>query len=218
MKITTILFDLDGTLANTLPLCIKVYQQALKRYTGHTFSEDEVTAHFGLTEEGIFRRLLPEYWSEALEYYHATYKSLHDECNEPFEGISIALRLLKERDITMGVITGKGIYTACYTLDHLGIAQYFKVVEAGQTDAIAKATAIRKILADWKIDPQNAAYIGDTDTDMQEATAAGVLPLAASWAETATIHRLTTLRSYATFTTVQLFIDWITHNIPTSYV
>src|SRR5260370_358089 len=52
MQIKAILFDLDGTLANTLPLCIKAYKHAFEHYLGHTVTDEEVTTHFGLTEEG----------------------------------------------------------------------------------------------------------------------------------------------------------------------
>jgi phosphoglycolate phosphatase-like HAD superfamily hydrolase len=196
-----------------------VYQQTLKYYSGRAFTADEVTAHFGLSEEGIFRRLLPEsYWHEAMTYYFDTYTRLHNECNEPFAAIPTALQMLQERKIAMGVITGKGMRTALYTLDYLGIASYFDAVEAGQSDAIIKATAIQKMLAGWNIDPEHAAYIGDADTDMQEAARAGVLPLAAAWAETATIHRLDTLKPHATFTTIDDFIRWIEQHIPLVHV
>lgn len=208
-----LLFDLDGTLANTLPLCIKVYQQALERSTGRPFTEDEVTAHFGLTEEGIFRKLLPETWKEALHDYHITYEKSHNECQEPFPGIPKALSLLKDRDVAMGIVTGKGIHTALYTLNYLNIAHYFRAVEAGSTDAIVKASAIKKMLTDWNIDPQHAAYIGDSDSDIREATIAGVLPLAATWAETETIHRLQDIQPAHTFKHVDHLIEWIQEKV-----
>ena len=218
MIIKGILFDLDGTLANTLPLCIKVYKQAFERYGGRPYTDDEVTAHFGLTEAGIFKRVVPERWEEGLKYYYELYESQHNECSEPFAGIGKALYLLQERGIRMAAVTGKGFYTAEYTLKYLGIAQYFSTIEAGQENAVAKEEAIRKILQSWQMDPQYAAYIGDTDYDMKEAVAAGVLPLAAAWAETATIHLLDTIKPYATFTTVESFITWIEEHIVSAHV
>lgn len=213
MDIKGMLFDLDGTLANTLPLCIKVYKTAFERYTGRSFSDHEVTAHFGLSEAGIFQRVVPEHWEEGLQYYHELYEKWHDQCQAPFTGITDALHLLKERGVRMGVVTGKGMHTARYSLNYLGIAPYFSVIEAGQENTIAKAIAMRKILASWQMQPEYSAYIGDADTDIQEASAAGVLPLAANWAETATIDRLTTLQPFATFPTVTSFTDWIAHNV-----
>lgn len=216
MEIKSILFDLDGTLANTLPLCIKVYKQTFQRYTGRSFSDDEITAHFGLTETGIMKRILPEQWEEGLKHYHDLYEQWHTECSKPFEGVDRALSLLQQRGIAMAVVTGKGLYTAQYTLKYLGLAHYFSTIEAGQENSVAKEQAIRKILASWQMDPTCAAYIGDTDSDIKEAAAAGVMPLAACWAETATIGHLDTMKPAATFMTVASFIDWIETHIATS--
>ena len=214
MKLQSLLFDLDGTLANTLPLCIKVYQQTLAHFTGRDFTEEEVTAHFGLSEAGIFKRLLPGQWQEGLQYYHELYESRHDECGQPFTGIDKALKLLQSKGIRMGIITGKGLHTAEYTLQYLNLRPYFEWVEAGKDDGIAKAEAINKILQTWQIDPAYVAYIGDADTDIKEAAAAHVLPLAAEWAHTATIHRLPEdITPYASFSKVEDFITWIEQTI-----
>jgi len=209
-------YDLDGTLANTLPICIKAYQYAFEQFTGRSFSEQEVTAHFGITEAGIFQRVIPMQWEEALKLYFETYEKLHVECRYPFPGIEEALKLLKERGILMAVVTGKSDYSAAYTLKYLGIAQYFDKVEAGDTRAIVKSSAIRKILAAWRMEPGEAAYIGDTDSDMKEAETAGVLPLGAEWAETSTLHLLGSPAPVTTFPTLQSFTNWLDDNIEAS--
>jgi phosphoglycolate phosphatase-like HAD superfamily hydrolase len=213
MQIKAILFDLDGTLANTLPLCIKAYKHAFEHYLGHSVTDEEVTTHFGLTEEGIFQRALPDQWETALKIYYEVYEHLHDECSEPFVGIEDALRLLKQRGIAMAVVTGKGAYTAHLTLKYLGLADYFDMVEAGDANAVVKALAMRKILATWGIDPQDAAYVGDTDTDMTQATAAGLLPLGACWAETATIQHNGTTPPITTFSSIQAFTRWLDEHV-----
>ncbi len=213
MKLEALLFDLDGTLANTLPLCIKVYQQSLQHYTGRYYTEAEVTAHFGVTEAGIFQRMLPNQWEEALAYYHDQYEHSHDECAEPFPEIKKALSSLKEKKVKMAIITGKGPRTAKFTTEYLGLDQYFERIEAGKEDAVIKAVVMRNILLDWKIDPQYAAYIGDTDTDMKEAKIAGVIPLGAEWATTSTISLLEGMKPFARFLTVESFSKWVEQNI-----
>lgn len=213
MEIKGLLFDLDGTLANTLPLCIKVYQHTLKKFTGRDFSEQEVTEHFGITEEGIFRRVVPDQWEAALACYNDVYEELHEECPAPFEDIVAMLELLKQRGVAMAVVTGKGPYTARFTLDYLGIAHYFDQVEAGDAYALIKSAAMRKILAKWQMEPRHAAYIGDSASDIEEATAAGVLPLGACWAATSTIHQLDSMEPFATFSSVKRFIHWLDDTI-----
>jgi pyrophosphatase PpaX len=213
MHIKGIIFDLDGTLANTLPICIKAYQQVYEHFTGRAFSEQEVTAHFGLTEEGAFQRVIPEHWEEGFKLFFETYKKLHVECPAPFPGITQALQLLRERGILMSVVTGKGAHTAAYTLKYLGLAPYFEHVEVGDANAIVKAMAIRRILADWQMDPYQAAYIGDAYTDIEQAKTAGVLPLGAAWCSTQTLSYPGAIAPAVTFATVDSFIDWLDANI-----
>jgi hypothetical protein len=62
--------------------------------------------------------------------------------------------------------------------------------------------------------PHTAAYVGDADTDMQQAVMAGTLPLAECWAETSTIHRLSSLSPFAIFESVRSFIKWLDEHIP----
>lgn len=213
MKIKGILFDLDGTLADTLPMCIKAYRHTFEHFLKRTFTDAEITAYFGLNEEGIIQKAIPEQSAEGLAWYHRIYEELHDECSAPFEGIIDVLDFLKQQGVAMAVVTGKGAYTADMTLKYLGIAHYFDQVEAGDANAVVKEAAMRKILRSWQMDPRDAAYIGDSAVDMTEAAAAGVLPLGACWAPTETIHRLTTLKPYATFASIQSFKSWLQENI-----
>ena len=52
-KIKLVTFDLDGTIADTLPLCIKAFRMAVQPYILQTLSEDDIIKTFGLNEEGM---------------------------------------------------------------------------------------------------------------------------------------------------------------------
>ena len=214
MNIKGILFDLDGTLANTVPLCITAYKRTFEPFLGRVVKDEEITTHFGISEEGIIQRVIPNHVDEGLKLYHDIYEDLHAHYSEPFAGIKTALDLLRQRGIKMAVVTGKGAHTAHLTLKYLGIDSYFDTVEVGDARIPVKAMAIKKILATWHVEPQDAAYVGDADTDMLEATEAGVVALAARWSETATIHRLSSMAPFASFNTVQDFINWLEEHIP----
>lgn len=216
MHLKGIIFDLDGTLANTLPLCIQTYQRALKHFTGRSFSKEEIIAHFGITEEGIMQRFVPDQWEAALQFYHRAYEETHHICPEPFPKILTALELLKERGVRLALVTGKGPHTAAFSLDYLDLARFFDMVETGEREGISKEKAIRKVLAHWQLPAEQAAYVGDADTDMQEARAAGVLALAACWADTTTIRADDPQRPDATFTSIDDFIGWLDKHIAQS--
>jgi phosphoglycolate phosphatase-like HAD superfamily hydrolase len=213
MNIKGILFDLDGTLANTLPMCIKAYRHTFEHFLQRSYTDEEITAYFGINEEGIIQKAMPEQASEGLAWYHRLYEAMHDECEAPFDGILEILDLLKQKGIALALVTGKGAYTAHMTLKYLDLDRYFTLVEAGDAHANIKAAAMRKILQAWQMEPQDAAYVGDSASDMTEAAAVGVLPLGACWAHTETIHQLTSMQPYATFTSVASFKDWIQQHI-----
>lgn len=213
MNLQGFLFDLDGTLANTLPMCIKAYRSTFEHFLHRSFSDEEIVSYFGFNEEGTIRKVMPGHVEEGLQTYHKIYEQLHYECQEPFVGITDALQLLRRRNVRMAVVTGKGIYTAELTLKYIGIDHYFDFVEVGDANAVVKMATIGKILDAWQIAPQHAAYIGDSAIDMTEAAAAGVLPLGACWAPTATIHELTSMQPYATFDSISAFIDWLAINV-----
>lgn len=213
MELKGFFFDFDGTLADTLPLCIKVYRLTMQHFTGRIYTDTEITANFGLTEAGIFQRLLPERWQEGLDYYHTVYEQLHTECAEPFPGIATALQHLQDRGIRLAVVTGKGLHTAKFSLHYLQLERYFDRVEAGREDAVDKATAMRRIMKDWHLRPTEIAYIGDAASDIEQSIQAGVYPLAAEWSATATIKDLAHAHPAASFLSIESFIHWIDQNV-----
>ena len=53
-----VLFDMDGTLGDTLPLCVEAYRQCVAELTGRTPSAEEVVSWFGLSDRGVLGALL----------------------------------------------------------------------------------------------------------------------------------------------------------------
>jgi pyrophosphatase PpaX len=209
-----IIFDLDGTLANTIPLCVRAYQQVLLGLLKRQYSAAEIMAHFGRSEEGIFAQLVPDQWQTCFQQYLLVYEQLHWQCPEPFPGIRRALDLLKQRNIALAMVTGKGRETADYTLRYLGLTDYFRPIETGSPQGVVKATCIQRVLDEWHIVPQQVAYVGDTVSDMDESYKAGVLPLRASWGDAAfsETHKEAE-HAYAEFRYVEQFMLWAELNI-----
>jgi pyrophosphatase PpaX len=204
-----IIFDLDGTLGNTLPLCVHAYQQVLLTLLSREYAAAEITAHFGRSEDGVFQQLVPDRWQECFQQYLIVYEQLHWQCPEPFPGVRKALDLLKQRNVALALVTGKGRETAEYTLRYLGLADYFHPVETGSADGVVKATCIQRVLDEWNIAPQRVAYVGDTVSDMDEAHKAGVLPLRASWGDAAFSETYNHAEhAYAEFRYVEQFMAW----------
>lgn len=107
-RVKAILLDLDGTIGNTLPLCITAFRESIEPMVGRTVTDDEIVATFGPSEEGTIAVLLPEQRAEGLDSYLRRYEELHCRWPSPFEGIPEILSYLKTKRIFVGLVTGKG--------------------------------------------------------------------------------------------------------------
>lgn len=213
MTIRALIFDLDGTIGDTLPVCFAAYRRVFREFLNRDFTDEEITAMFGPDEEGIFRGMVPDRWQAARERYLRVYEDVHTLCPEPFPGIEEALRLLKTRGVRMGIVTGKGLETTVLTLKQFGLLDYFDAIGPGDPARAIKPQVIRRQLAEWGIPITQAAYIGDTAYDIEAAKEAGVIPLAAAWAATTDLGSVEAAEPFETFFTIQSFVDWIDKNV-----
>ncbi len=204
-----IIFDLDGTLGDTLPVCFAAFRRVFERRLGQTFTDEEITLMFGPNEEGIIRARLPRDYAEAIEEFIVEYERAHDLCTEPFAGIEEALALLSDRGVRLGLVTGKGPRSAEISLKYLRIAHYFDAIRAGSSDGDRKPAGIREMIARWGLPPEEVAYVGDMVSDMQSAREAGVMALAAAWADTADTEALAATHPDQLFTSVGDFVEWV---------
>ena len=64
--IKLVAFDLDGTIADTIPMCIEAFKQAVSPYASKILSKDDIVKTFGLNEEGMIKEVVSEDWEKAL--------------------------------------------------------------------------------------------------------------------------------------------------------
>lgn len=72
--IKLIAFDLDGTIGDTVPMCIRAFEKAVSPYAGHMLSEREISQTFGLNEVGMIKKVAGEKWREALYDFYPVYE------------------------------------------------------------------------------------------------------------------------------------------------
>ncbi len=100
-------FDLDGTLSDTLPVVYGAFQEVTSRFLGRAYTEEEISKLFGPNEVGILKKLFGDRWTEIVPVFHEAYENAHGVCENPYDGIEETLRLLRERNIQLAVITGR---------------------------------------------------------------------------------------------------------------
>jgi pyrophosphatase PpaX len=209
MRLDGMIFDLDGTLTDTFRVCFLAFRETLQSFTGATFTDDEIMAGFGPSEDGMFQRWVPDRWAECLQLYLIVYAREHRRIGRTFPGVETALGLLRDRGIPLAVVTGKGPQSAAISLAQLGLTPYFDCIETGSPEGSVKPRCIRRILARWETPPERVAYLGDVPSDIQASQAVGVLPLAAAWEERSDDQALRALHPLAVFQAVPEFVQWI---------
>jgi pyrophosphatase PpaX len=209
MSLQGVIFDLDGTLGDTLPVCFAAFRETFRHYLGREYGDREIRAMFGPTEEGILQDLLADRWEEGLHHYLDAYRAAHVQCPAPFPGINDVLRRLKQRGIPMAIVTGKGPHSAGISLEALGLADLFEVVEAGSARGGVKPQAMRKVVTAWGLDPTDVACLGDAPSDIRSAHEIGAIALGAAWASTADHNLLATHNPHVLFRQVSEFAAWV---------
>lgn len=182
-QIRAVIFDLDGTLADTIPLICASWNAAVPLYTHKTYSDAEVISRFGIPDSAMIRKEIPGRSAElAIDVYHEFYEKNHGQVTI-FPGVQELLRELQHREIALGVMTGKSRETADITLRLLGWKDLFDSVVTGDEVDHQKPNPegplkVAKVL---RADPAQCAFVGDSPADIGAGKNAKMLTIAAAW-------------------------------------
>src|ERR687898_2250141 len=120
------LFDLDGTIADTLPLIYEAFDAAFVPALGSGFTPAEIRAMFGPPDHEIVRRRVSaDAAAAAIERYNRHYEERHDALVTAFPGMADLIRRCADAGMRLGVITGKSRLTALVSLDRLKLRSAF---------------------------------------------------------------------------------------------
>ena len=191
MKIKCVIFDLDGTIAQTNDLIFETFNYISKKYTGKVFTPEEIAGKFfGPPEEGGIRKLLELYSDdknekrvkEATEEFYSYYEANHHKARE-YEGIRDLLSFLKGVGLKLAIFTGKGKITTSITLRKLDLEKFFDIVITGDDVKFHKPSGegIKKILEILNLHPDEAIIVGDAISDVKAGREAKVKVISALW-------------------------------------
>lgn len=186
MNIKAVLFDMDGTLGDTLPLCIESYRTCVEEEGHPRPSAEKVVSYFGLSDRGVLAGLLgmdPEDPALPIGHFVEVYKRLHDElAPTPFEGAVEMLKAVKAAGLRIGIISGKEHYTAEPTISHFGFDGLFEWRGFGLPTHNCKHERLQQVMADWNLQPEELVYVGDAPSDIELCHRVGVRIINAAWA------------------------------------
>lgn len=134
-----IIFDFDGTLADTLPICFYAFQAVFKEFDNMEVTSDQIKTMFGPSETGIIRENLKNSNHEkAIELYYEKYSEKHRELVLDNKKMNDLLLQLKSEGYKLGIVTGKARRSLLISLECLYMNDLFDVIITGDDVAIPK--------------------------------------------------------------------------------
>ncbi|MCE9646800.1 MAG: HAD family hydrolase [Chloroflexi bacterium] len=177
-----VIFDLDGTLVDTVRLFVSAYKYAIKLVTQQEISEEKLKSLLGPNEIGVIKKIAPEQWDQCLVAFYQ-YEKEHLDSINLFDGILDVVKFLKSKHISLGIATGRGEKHSSLIIDHVNIETYFDCIKTGSEWNSNKARSITEITKTWGYKNNSVIYVGDTDHDIEASLQANVTPILASWSQ-----------------------------------
>jgi phosphoglycolate phosphatase len=177
-SIGLLIFDLDGTLVNTLEDIAASVNYTLAHLGGNSISQDAVRRYVGDGIETLLVRSLEGRTARIAEAV-TVYKEHHRRNLMVRSSVYPAVRETLEhfRPLPMAVISNKTMEFVGPLIERLGLANYFKMVIGADHGLPLKPApdSIRKIMAEFGVLNDKTVIVGDGTTDVRAGKAAGVI-------------------------------------------
>jgi pyrophosphatase PpaX len=182
MALKAVLFDLDGTLLNSVPVIMASFREVCEQM-GLAFDEEFVRSHIGIPLEPQGDMFAGKRGDEFVERYRENYAKYHGVDTQLFPGAADALQSLVDGGFRLGLVTSKSLESAGRIIETAGISRHFDIVITADhvqnhkphPEPIAKAISL------MGLDANQAIYVGDARFDVMASNGAGVPMIGVSW-------------------------------------
>jgi len=178
-----VVFDLDGTIVDSVELIIVSFQHAIREVLGREISREESIIWVGRPLREQMALFSPEHADELVAAYREFNHREHDRMLKLYDGVLNLLDGLLSARTKLGLVTSKSRYTTQMAFDLTGIESYFDASVCADESPGNKPSPepILACLEQLGVDAGDAAYVGDSPADLQAARAAGVRAIAVTW-------------------------------------
>ncbi len=189
MKFEAVIFDLDGTLLDSLEDIAAAANRVLSELDKPTYP---VSAYKELVGDGLamlFQRALPEcesqpeLKSECMRRFELAYSGCWNNQSKPYDGIEDLLKILNKRSVSLSVLSNKAdAFTKRCVKHFFGNVRFEQVL--GQTERFPRKpdpSSAKWLAEQLAVDVDRIAYVGDTNTDMKTALGSGVYAIGVTW-------------------------------------
>lgn len=178
--VETVVFDLDGTLVDSLPDIAAAANQALLQYDHPPLSQDTIRGFIGNGLPRLSKLVMQnagldsEYADAFLDTLLAAYADNPCGSTVLYPGVEAALSDLQHRGMAMGICSNKTEALCVQVVEGLGLAKYFDVVMGGDSLPQRKPAPEPLLNCVRVLGGAPAVYVGDSEVDAQTAQAAGI--------------------------------------------
>jgi len=181
----TILFDLDGTLIDSIELILNSARYAFEKLERQAPPDSEWLGGVGIPLFTMFGRYARD--KEDVGALIAAYREYqlanHDRLTRCYDNVVDTVKSLKARGHEIGIVTSKSEALALRGLAHVGLARYMDTIVGcdGSTRHKPDPEPVQIALTRLGCSPSDALFVGDSVHDIIAGNAAGVRTVAATW-------------------------------------
>jgi len=189
MKYDTYIFDLDGTLLDTLTDLAASVNYALRTHGMPEHSIDDVRRFVGNGVRKLMERAIPN--GEANPDFEATFATFREhymhhslDTTQPYSGIPEALAELKAKGCRLAVVSNKMMAATVELCRHFFPDTIEVAIGEHEAEGIRKKPAPDTVFAALRelgVDKSGAVYVGDSDVDVQTAANSGLPCISVLW-------------------------------------
>ncbi len=189
MRYKLVIFDLDGTLLDTIDDLKEAVNHAMSLRGFPTFTREEVMAMVGHGARNLMRKALPDGHKDddmvdaAYNDFKAYYITHIDVHTKPFSGIHDLLTQLHQEGVMLAVASNKFQEGTERLIKEFFPEIPFVAVLGGRPDFPLKPDPeiVSEVLRKAGVEKKDAVMVGDSDTDMETAANGGVMGIAVNW-------------------------------------
>lgn len=183
MKVSTLVFDLDGTISDPSSGIVNCVNYALERCGHEPQPADAISAEIGPPLDLMFNKFIPGISDQQMDDMVIAYRERfvvdgYAE-NYMYDGIAQAIASLRSDGFRLGVCTSKPEKSARKVLEHFELLSFFDFVSGGDI-GIAKGSQLSALLREGSID-KDAVMIGDRGVDLIAGNSNGLRTVGVLW-------------------------------------
>lgn len=175
-----LVFDFDGTLAQTLELALEVFNGMARRFQIPPLTDKEVESLRGLPTSEVVRRFGGTLRCSRILKAVKEELVAHVPHMQPVEGMPCLLEELVRRQIRVGIVSSNRRDVIVNFLDRQSLTRLVSAIQAGSS-LFGKARHLRKIARVLDVDPRRMLYVGDESRDIEAAREAGCDSAGVTW-------------------------------------